>query len=110
MWHRNGEFAIDHSAGLAVPSSHPNGNGQEQLGELPTGASVLTAPLAGAVARVHRKARDEVRIGEPVITIEAMKMEHQVAAAANGVVDRIVCSEGDLVHTGAPLAVLVPRG
>jgi len=112
-WQRNGEFGIDHNAGLAAPLPDAygdgDGNGHTQLGELPTGASLLTAPLAGAVARVHRKARDEVRAGEPIITIEAMKMEHQVAAPTSGLVDRIVCREGELVHTGAPLAVLVSR-
>ena len=112
-WQRNGEFAIDHNVGLAAPLpdryGDGGGNGHTRLGELPTGASLLTAPLAGAVARIHRKASDEVRAGEPVITIEAMKMEHQVAAPTSGLVDRIVCSEGELVHTGAPLAVLVSR-
>jgi len=71
---------------------------------------VLASPLAGAVARVHRRARDDVKAGEPVVTIEAMKMEHHVPAPRDAQIDRVMCREGEIVGTGAPLAVLVPHG
>jgi urea carboxylase len=106
-WERSGEISRDHSASSA-PSG--NGHGASALADLPAGASILSSPLAGAVARVHLRARDEVRAGEPVVTIEAMKMEHHVPAPRDALVDRVVCREGEVIGNGAPLAVLVPHG
>jgi 3-methylcrotonyl-CoA carboxylase alpha subunit len=47
-----------------------------------------------------------VRRGEPLMTIEAMKMEHTVAAPADGVVEEVRFAVGDLVEEGAELIVL----
>src|SRR4029077_15618478 len=47
-----------------------------------------------------------VRRGEPLMTIEAMKMEHTVAAPADGVVEEGRFAVGDLVEEGAALIVL----
>jgi urea carboxylase len=106
-WVRSGEFD---RADEAPPPAARSTAGHAALAELPTGASVLASPLAGSVARVHRAAKDPVRAGEPVVTVEAMKMEHSVLAPDDAIVERVVCGEGDLVSTGAPLAVLIARG
>jgi len=60
------------------------------------------------VARVHCASGDTVRAGEPVVTVEAMKMEHHVAAPTDARIDRVVIGGGELVGTGTPLVVLAP--
>ncbi|BCJ59800.1 biotin carboxylase N-terminal domain-containing protein [Micromonospora endophytica] len=74
--------------------------------ELATGS--LLAPLPGAVTRVHVTVGDRVAAGDLLLTLEAMKLEHQVRAPADGVVTELPVSPGGQVDTGAVLAVVNP--
>jgi acetyl/propionyl-CoA carboxylase alpha subunit len=49
----------------------------------------LTSPLPGTVVRVDVRVGDEVAVGDPLVVIEAMKMEHTVRAPAPGVVAEV---------------------
>ena len=71
-------------------------------------AGRLTAPMPGRVIRLLVEAGSKVRRGEPLLTMEAMKMEHTIAAPADGVVAAVGCSVGDLVEEGAALIALAP--
>jgi propionyl-CoA carboxylase alpha chain len=66
----------------------------------------LTAAMPGAVTRVAVAEGDEVRAGQLVLVLEAMKMEHPVVAPAAGVVTSLPAREGQQVETGAVLAVV----
>ena len=68
------------------------------------GASVLTAPMPGRVIAVRAAEGTSVRAGEPVVIIEAMKMEHAVAAPNDGTVERVMVREGQQVERGAVVA------
>jgi 3-methylcrotonyl-CoA carboxylase alpha subunit len=70
------------------------------------GAGRLTAPMPGRVTQLLVAAGDTVRRGEPLIVIEAMKMEHTVTAPADGIVETARFAVGDLVEEGAELIVL----
>jgi propionyl-CoA carboxylase alpha chain len=63
----------------------------------------LVAPMPGAVLRVLVEVGDIVSPGQPMVTIEAMKMEHQVVAPAGGVVAEIFVRPGQQTDTGQPL-------
>jgi propionyl-CoA carboxylase alpha chain len=63
----------------------------------------LVAPMPGAVLRVLVEVGDEVSLGQPMVTIEAMKMEHQVVAPVAGVVAEIFVRPGQQTDTGQPL-------
>jgi 3-methylcrotonyl-CoA carboxylase alpha subunit len=76
-------------------------------GEDPT-AGRLSAPMPGRVAQVMVEPGMRVRRGQPLIVIEAMKMEHTVAAFADGVIEAVRYSPGDLVEEGAELIALAP--
>ena len=69
-----------------------------------TGPVELVAPMPGAVLAVHHAAGDTVEAGEPVVTLEAMKMEHVVAAPRAGTVREIAVREGEQVSRGQRLA------
>lgn len=64
--------------------------------------------MPGRVIRLLVEAGSKVRRGEPLLTMEAMKMEHTIAAPADGVVAAVGCSVGDLVEEGAALIALAP--
>jgi 3-methylcrotonyl-CoA carboxylase alpha subunit len=70
------------------------------------GAGRLTAPMPGRVTQLLVAAGHPVRRGEPLIIIEAMKMEHTVTATADGIVETVRFAVGDLVEEGAELIVL----
>jgi 3-methylcrotonyl-CoA carboxylase alpha subunit len=58
------------------------------------------------VIRVAAAVGDRVARGAVLLVLEAMKMEHSVAAPADGTVARLAVGEGDLVEEGAELVVL----
>jgi 3-methylcrotonyl-CoA carboxylase alpha subunit len=79
----------------------------ERAGEDPT-AGRLTAPMPGRVTQLMVEPGTSVRRGQPLIVIEAMKMEHTVTAPADGVVEAVRFAPGDLVEEGAELIALAP--
>ena len=56
--------------------------------------------MPGAVRRVLVAAGDEVVAGQPLVVIEAMKMEHQIVAPADGTVAAVHVTPGQQVDTG----------
>jgi biotin carboxyl carrier protein len=63
----------------------------------------LVSPLPGLVATVHVGQGDAVAAGDPVVTLQSMKMEIPVAAEQDGTVAEILVAEGDEIDTGAVL-------
>ncbi len=66
----------------------------------------VRAPFAGVVVAVAHGPGAPVRAGAVVVVLEAMKMEHEVLAEADGVVRRVEVAVGDAVEEGAVLVVL----
>ena len=101
-----------HRVGAAVFVDGPDG--AASLAELPrlplptaaVAAGSLLAPLPGAVTRVNVKVGQRVTAGEPLLTLEAMKLEHPVLAPIDGVVTELPVPTGGQVQTGAVLAVI----
>jgi 3-methylcrotonyl-CoA carboxylase alpha subunit len=76
----------------------------------PAGASAavgrLTAPMPGRVVQVMVDAGDAVRLGQPLMVVEAMKMEHTIAAPRDGTVAAVHFAPGDQVEEGAELIAM----
>ncbi|MBW3590903.1 MAG: acetyl-CoA carboxylase biotin carboxylase subunit [Actinobacteria bacterium] len=68
----------------------------------------LTAQMQGTVVKVLRKVGDEVVAGDPILVLEAMKMENQVTCHVDGVVSEIRFQPGQTASIGAVLAVVTP--
>ena len=66
----------------------------------------LLAPMPGTVVTVAVAVGDQVRAGEVVLVLEAMKMEHTVTAPHDGIVTELSAKAGTPVDTGAVLAVV----
>jgi 3-methylcrotonyl-CoA carboxylase alpha subunit len=73
-------------------------------------AGRLTAPMPGRVVQLLVAAGDAVSQGQALIVIEAMKMEHTIAAPRDGMVEAARYAVGDLVEEGAELIVLAEAG
>jgi 3-methylcrotonyl-CoA carboxylase alpha subunit len=80
------------------PLAHA-GQGEAEAGR-------LTAPMPGKVVSFGVKAGDAVRKGQPLAVMEAMKMEHTIAAPADGTVVELLYAPGDQVAEGAELLKL----
>jgi len=72
-------------------------------GQGPTEGGRLSAPMPGKMVSFGVKAGDKVVKGQPLAVMEAMKMEHTIAAPADGVVEELLYAPGDQVAEGAEL-------
>jgi acetyl-CoA/propionyl-CoA carboxylase, biotin carboxylase, biotin carboxyl carrier protein len=70
------------------------------------GPADVVAPMPGSVLAVHVGAGDTVTAGDPIVTLEAMKMEHIVAASGPGRITELAARPGDQVTRGATLATI----
>ena len=75
-------------------------------GEAAADTGRLTAPMPGKVVSFAVKAGDKVSKGQALAVMEAMKMEHTIAAPADGVVAELMYAPGDQVAEGAELLSL----
>jgi acetyl/propionyl-CoA carboxylase alpha subunit len=66
----------------------------------------LLAPMPGTVLRVLAEAGGTVVAGQPLVVLEAMKMEHTVSAPADGTLTEVNVGPGDQVDTGLVMAVV----
>ncbi len=105
---------------LAVPTpsapeeaSPPVGAAAAPVQAAPTaaeGAEPVIAPLPGKILSVAVKAGNQVRRGDELCVIEAMKMGNSVKAPRDGVVAEVCVAQGDTVSFGAPLVLLAGSG
>ncbi|MHB8079282.1 MAG: acyl-CoA carboxylase biotin carboxyl carrier protein subunit [Candidatus Krumholzibacteriia bacterium] len=83
--------------------------GDEEADEaVAAGGPRVTAPLPGRIVRVLVAVGDTVRAGEALLTLEAMKMETDVAAPLAGAVRAVHVAAGGTVALGDPLVDLAP--
>ena len=68
----------------------------------------ITAPMPGLVKQVFVSLGQEVAQGDPIVVLEAMKMQHTLRAADVGQVQQITVTENMQVDAGQVMAVIVP--
>ncbi|MFP6638813.1 MAG: biotin carboxylase N-terminal domain-containing protein, partial [Myxococcota bacterium] len=90
----------------AAPAPRDSGRPAESR---PEGSLAIVAPVQGTVVSVEVGEGAEVHPGEPLLVMEAMKMEHVIEAPRSGEVVRIRVRPGDTVYEGHPLVDLVER-
>lgn len=70
------------------------------------GGITVASPMPGKILAVKAAVGQAVKRGEPILILEAMKMENDIVAPEDGVVATIDCAVGDAVEAGAVLATL----
>jgi 3-methylcrotonyl-CoA carboxylase alpha subunit len=91
--------AGSHALELYDPLAHS----QDTQGEHGGG---LTAPMPGKIISISVQAGDTVEKGQPLLVMEAMKMEHTISAPADGKVAEVFYAVGDQVTEGAELVAI----
>ncbi|MEV0457677.1 acetyl/propionyl/methylcrotonyl-CoA carboxylase subunit alpha [Catellatospora methionotrophica] len=76
--------------------------------EVQVASGSLLAPLPGAVIRVAVAEGQQVTAGQPLLWLEAMKMQHEITAPTDGTVTHLPVAVGHQVEVGAVLAVVTP--
>jgi biotin carboxyl carrier protein len=99
-----------HGATLPVEVRHPLEKALLSVRhEAARGAEeTLLAPMPGLVVAIRVKPGDRVTAGQPIVVVEAMKMQNELASKHDGVVRDILVAERASVSAGQPLVRLVP--
>jgi urea carboxylase len=95
-WRLSGEFDVRDEPPVVEAATVP----------IPPGATAVTAPFTSTVWRVDVRPGDLVAVGDPVLAVEAMKMESVVGATAAGRVLDVHIRPGEQVAPGQVLAVI----
>jgi acetyl-CoA/propionyl-CoA carboxylase, biotin carboxylase, biotin carboxyl carrier protein len=66
----------------------------------------ITAPMQGTILKIMVQEGQEIRAGDVVAILEAMKMENHVAATQDGVISKVAVREGEVVQTGQPIVAI----
>lgn len=70
------------------------------------GEGMIHPPMPGRVVSIKVKEGDPVKIGSPILVLEAMKMQNEIVSNTDGIVREIRVSEGDLVESKDVLVVI----
>ncbi|MFM9612467.1 5-oxoprolinase/urea amidolyase family protein [Streptomyces niveiscabiei] len=99
-WEEAGEFARAEAADAPPPPPARI--------EIPPGGRLVEAEFAASVWQLNVRQGDEVTTGQPLLALEAMKMESRVDAPTSGIVHEILTRPGDQVEAGTALLILAP--
>ena len=105
---QGGAYDIDiglHSFKVEVSRGGMRGGRADALKHKMKG-EVVSAPMPGLVVAVKVEPGQEVKIGEPLLILEAMKMENELRSPVNGRVEKINVTPGNKVEKGERLIVL----
>jgi acetyl/propionyl-CoA carboxylase alpha subunit len=93
-----------HDARVKAERMEPDADAPPPMG--PDGAAGVASPIQGTIVAIDVAVGDEVRRGQQVAVVEAMKMEHVITAPHGGIVRGITMAPGDVVREGYPLVFI----
>ena len=100
-----GEFVV-HLPSASVPVSIDASRRRSRTAKHADGEQRIVAPMPGRIVRVLAAAGDEVELRQPIIVIEAMKMENELRAPKAGRVKEVAVEAGASVEAGRLLVVI----
>ena len=103
---RLGDLAVAFEAGEAFAFGRPHAAAAD---ETAAGDGQVTAPMPGRIVAIAVQPGDEVARGAPLVTLEAMKMEHALVAPFDAQVAEVRCAVGEQTTEGALLVRLEAR-
>lgn len=96
-------------AGASAPVAAPAAPAAPKKTAAPAGAqggTKVECPMPGTIVAVKANVGDAVKKGSPIVVLEAMKMENDIAAPCDGTIASINVHKGDSVATGAVVATI----
>src|SRR5205823_8342936 len=72
----------------------------------PDGSAAVASPIQGTIVAIDVAIGDEVRQGQQIAVVEAMKMEHVITAPHGGIVRGVTMAPGDVVREGYPIVFI----
>ena len=68
----------------------------------------MVAPMQGLIVKMPVKQGDDVKLGDVVAVLEAMKMQNDIVSTVAGKVSEVFVKEGDVVRPNQPLLAIAP--
>jgi acetyl/propionyl-CoA carboxylase alpha subunit/acetyl-CoA carboxylase carboxyltransferase component len=94
--------AVDPLAVLAFGKTNQQA-AVETASDAPEGTVAVPAPMQGTIVSISVKEGDAVAAGQPLLIMDAMKMQHEIRSPARGYVRRIAVEAGETIYEGHPL-------
>ncbi|PIE84149.1 MAG: acetyl-CoA carboxylase biotin carboxyl carrier protein subunit [Bacteroidia bacterium] len=91
---------------VATPPVHQAAAPAPPRSAKPSGEGTITSPLPGVVLDMKVKEGDTVKAGQPLLVLEAMKMENSIEAETDGQVIKVYVKTGDSVMEGDALVTI----
>ncbi len=82
------------------------GAGGDEAGAGRRGHRSVKSSMPGKILHIHCKEGQRVEAGQPLLTIEAMKMENEIRSPNSGVIEKIAVESGQKIETGGLLVTL----
>ena len=93
---------------INVPDAKPAPKKKRSTGGKAKKSGKVSANIPGKVVTVEVAVGDEVKEGQVVMILEAMKMQNEIQAPVSGTVTEIHCEEGQSIEANVPLLVITP--
>lgn len=93
---------------ITVPDAGPAPKQRRSSGGKSKKSGKVSANIPGKVVTVEVSVGDEVKEGQVVMILEAMKMQNEIQAPVGGIVTEIHCKEGQSIEANVPLLVITP--
>jgi acetyl-CoA/propionyl-CoA carboxylase biotin carboxyl carrier protein len=95
--------ASRHATGALSGAGANGGAGANATDLARAGGDALTSPMQGTIVKLLAADGDQVSEGDPIVVLEAMKMEQPLAAHKSGVVSGLTAAVGDVVSAGSTI-------
>ena len=97
---------FDHDAKIKSEQSGAAIANEDVVVTGPDGSVGMSSPIQGTIVSIDVEQDDQVRAGQQVAVVEAMKMEHVIQSEVDGIVREVTMSAGDVVRDGYPIVFI----
>lgn len=94
------------SAPVAAPATPVAPAPKAAPAAAPTSGEPLNCPMPGTIISVNVSAGQQVKLGDVVVVLEAMKMENEIKAPKDGTITSVNVNKGDAVESGTLLVTI----
>ena len=98
--------AASEAPASVTPEEAPTAPAPESQPKRAAGGREVIAPLPGLIREVLVAEGDQVKKGQKIMVLEAMKMENEINADSDGTITSLLVAKGDSVQGGDPLATI----